>query len=109
MEIKLNNKKFHKSNYPKIIDIEFNQLYKKENVEIENEIDIDEFFEIYDKLFYNIPIEGEFNSHQYIIQKSTDYTGINQNTEIEDLLLQEINQLRLELLESRQIIDDLTK
>jgi len=99
---------FDKNKYPNIIDVNFNQLFNN-NGEETNLVTVDEFFQIYDNIFYSIPIEGEFNSHKELIKRSTEYVGETQNTEEIDLLLEEINQLRLDLLESRQIIEDLTK
>lgn len=100
---------FNKDIYPKIIDINFSQLIQPQQLVISSSLTVDEFFDEYDKLFFEIPIDGSSNSHKYIIKRSTEYVGESQNTEEVDLLLDEINQLRLELLEARQIIDDLTK
>lgn len=100
---------FSKDIYPNIINTEFNQLIPPTSENETLEITVDEFFEIYNNLFYEIPIDGEFNSHKYIIKQSTEYVGESQNTEEIDLLLEEINQLRLELLEARQTIDELTQ
>lgn len=106
--INIKKRVFLKNTYPNIIDVEFNQLITQSPIEVE-ETTVDEFFEIYNNLFYEIPIDGDFNSHKYIIKQSTEYVGESQNTEEIDLLLEEINQLRLELLEARQTIDELTQ
>jgi hypothetical protein len=99
---------FDKNKYPKIIDIEFSQLINKE-LEESTPLTVDDFFELYNNLFFDIPIDGEINSHKELIKRSTEYVGETQNTDEIDLLLDEINQLRLELLEARQTIDELTK
>ena len=70
---------------------------------------VDQFFNEYNNLFYEIPTEGNFNSHLELIQRSTEYVGVNQNTGEIDALLDEINQLRLENLTLQQTVDDLTK
>jgi hypothetical protein len=106
-EVILEKDIINKNNYPKIIDIEFKYLLK-ENEEEEIRT-VDDFFSDYDRLFFEIPLEGEFNSHRELIKRSTEYIGEEINSDKEDLLLEEINQLRLELLESRQIIENLTK
>ncbi len=106
--IEMKKRVFDKIKYPNIIDTEFNQLFTTSNEDITT-ITVDEFFELYNTLFFEIPIEGNLNSHKYIIKQSTEYVGETQNIEEIDLLLEEINQLRLELLEARQTIDDLTQ
>lgn len=107
MDVNLKKNVFEKNNYKKIIDTEFNYLNKEEVVS--SSLSLDEFFIEYERLFFDIPLDGTLNSHKYLIKKSTEYVGETQNTDKEDLLLEEINQLRLELLQTRQIIDDLTQ
>lgn len=106
--IKLNKDVFPKENYPKIIDTQFSQLIKTQPA-LPEDVTVDEFFELYNKLFFEIPIDGEIGSHKELIIRSTEYVGESQNTEEIDLLLDEINQLRLDLLEARQTIEDLTQ
>jgi len=107
--LNLNRITFDKNDYPKVIDTEFSQLITPNLISIPNIPTVDEFFELYDSLFFEIPIDGDVNSHKELIKRSTEYVGETQNTEEIDLLLEEINQLRLELLEARQLIDDLTQ
>ena len=106
-EILLEKQTINKNIYPKIIDTEFKYLIPEQN--IIDELTVDEFFDENDRLFFDIPVEGDFNSHREIVKRSTEYIGEELNSDREDLLLEEINQLRLELLEARQIIDNLTK
>lgn len=107
--IQLSRITFDKNDYPKVIDTEFSQLIHPNQLITPDIVTVDEFFELYDSLFFEIPIDGEINSHKELIKRSTEYVGETQNTEEIDLLLEEINQLRLELLEARQLIDDLTQ
>jgi hypothetical protein len=106
--INLEKEIFDKNKYPKIIDIEFTQLINREQTQTESQT-VDDFFDLYNTLFFDIPIDGDLNSHKELIKRSTEYVGETQNTDEIDLLLDEINQLRLELLEARQIIDELTQ
>ncbi len=92
--------------YPKVIDTEFNQLLNQQGEE-ETEFTLDEFFELYDQLFYQIPKEGEINSHQFILQREAEYLGIVLNQDDLQALLDEITNLRQELLDSQTIIKDL--
>ena len=55
---------------------------------------VGDFFTIYQTLFYQIPKEGDINSHEFLIRESTEYTGlVAQQVEI-DALLAEIDELR---------------
>lgn len=61
-----------------------------------------EFFAAYDELYLEIPIQGETNSHQYLIEQSSKLYEIeNRAAEIQPLL-DEIAQLRRELLAAQQ-------
>jgi hypothetical protein len=107
-EIKLIKTAYGKITYPNVIETEFTQLIKPPTVVTDNSITIDEFFKAYDDLFFEIPASGNFNSHEELIKRSTEYTGVTQTTEEIDALLEEINQLRLDNLNLQQTIDGLT-
>lgn len=106
-KIELNKTVYGKVTYPNVIDIEFSQLIKPQVEEVDTTVTVEQFFQYYDDLFYDIPISGDFNSHTELIKRSTEYVGVNQNTEEIDALLDEINQLRLENLTQQQTIDEL--
>ena len=80
------------------------------NNNLEEEFTIDEFFQLYEELFTQIPREGDINSHRYILNKEAEYLGatINDGLDVQ-ALLQEITSLRNGILDSQQIIKDLTK
>ena len=66
---------------------------------------VGDFFNIYETLFYQIPKEGDVNSHTFLIRESTEYTlYVSQQEEI-DALLEEINLLRLQNLD---LVKDMT-
>ena len=70
--------------------------------------EIDKFFQDYNTLFFLIPKTGGINSHEYLIQKSSeyiDYTPVNDNIQV---LIDEINQLQRQNLELNQQIVNLT-
>jgi len=68
---------------------------------------VEELFRLYDKLFYSIPPEGEINSHEYILQRSSEIADYEKNLDDIQPLLDEIAQLRQQLLEANQQIFDL--
>jgi hypothetical protein len=104
--IQLNKTVYGKITYPNVIDTEFTQLIRPTTEVVDTTITIDEFFQAYNDLFFEIPAAGDFNSHEELIKRSTEYTGINQTSEEIDALLEEINQLRLENLSQQQQIDE---
>jgi len=106
--IQLNKTVYGKVTYPNVINTEFTQLLRPQTEITSSAMTVDQFFQGYDDLFYEIPTEGDFHSHLELIKRSTEYVGVNQNTEEIDALLDEINQLRLENLTQQQTIDELT-
>ena len=52
---------FDKDQFGKVIDTEFHQLINSKNVEETPVFTINDFFQLYDNLFYQIPKEGDTN------------------------------------------------
>lgn len=67
----------------------------------------EELFRLYEKLYYVIDVEGEENSHQYLVKKSSELLTFDKVTEDIQPLLDEITQLREQLLLANQQIIDL--
>lgn len=87
------------------LDTEFNVF--KEVVEEQDTDTVEELFRLYDRLFYSIPIEGENRSHTYILERSSELADFDKSTEEIQPLLDEITQLREQLLDANQQIFDL--
>lgn len=68
---------------------------------------VEEFFRLYQKLYYEIPLEGTSNSHEFLIRESSKLVDIEKDNENIQPLLDEITQLRTRLLEANQTIIDL--
>ena len=100
---------FNKDTYGRVIDTQFHQLLNQEVIEETPSYTVDDFFQLYDELFYQIPKEGDVNSHQYILQREADYLGISISPDDIQALLDEITSLRQQVLETQQTINDLTK
>lgn len=100
---------FNKDTYGRVIDTQFRQLINQGVVDETPSFTIDDFFQLYEDLFYQIPKEGDSNSHQYILQKEADYLGISISQDDVQALLDEITLLRQQVLETQQTINDLTK
>ena len=98
---------FSKEQYTKVIDTSFKELgVQTIQEQIVIQPNVNEFFSLYNELFYNIPELGETNSHEYLIKKSSEYINFEANQEEIDALQAEIAQLRTDLLDAqRQIVE----
>lgn len=106
-QVQLNKTVYGKITYPNVINTQFTQLVGANPADGPAPITVEEFFQAYDDLFFEIPIDGEFNSHLELIKRSTEYVGVNQTSDEIDALLTEINQLKLENLRLNQQLDEL--
>jgi hypothetical protein len=100
---------FNKDTYSRVVDTQFSQLINQGAEEETLSFTVDDFFQLYDEVFYQIPKEGDTNSHQYILQREADYLGISISQDDVQALLNEITSLRQQVLEAQQTINDLTK
>ena len=105
--IEFNKQVYNKLQYEKVIDTSFKQLgVQPIQEQIQEQPTTNDFFEMYNELFYDIPETGAINSHEYLIQKSSEYVGFEANQEEIEALQNEIAQLRTELLDAqKQIIE----
>ena len=106
-EINLNKTVYSKETYSKVIDTSFSQLgVKTIQEQLEDQPTVNDFFILYNELFYDIPENGEVNSHEYLIKQSTEYIKFDEINEEIEALQQEITQLRIDLLgEQKRFIE----
>jgi hypothetical protein len=95
---------FDKDKFHHTVDNKFTQLVDTVDPSL---FDIDlatqeDFWILYDKFFYQIPKKGDINSHEYLINTSSDYANYDAQQEEIAALLEEIAELRQENLELRQ-------
>jgi hypothetical protein len=90
------------SNYDKVLDTEFKTFLTNPTV---NTLTLEEFFQNYNDLFYQIPKEGDSNSHTYILDQTLQYLNLKLANDAEiQLLLDEITNLRRQLLLDAEVI-----
>ncbi len=100
-KIDLIKKVYSKTEYPKIIDTQFQQLgVISVNEQIEETTTVQQFFEYYNELFYDIPSYGSSNSHEFLVKTSGEYINFDEENEIIVALRAEITQLRKDLLQA---------
>ena len=104
--IQMSKEVYGKITFPRVIDTEFTEFISPATSSFEPTVP--EFFQFYEDLFYQIPVEGDVNSQEYLVKRSSEYIGETvQNDEI-NALLEEINTLRQDLLDANQTIVDLS-
>jgi hypothetical protein len=107
-QIPIEKQVFDKNTFGKVVNTQFNQLLNQQGTETTQVITVDEFFVLYDEVFYQIPKEGETNSHRFILQREAEYLGvIIDQTDIQ-ALLDEITSLRQQVLDSQTLLKDLS-
>ncbi len=109
-KIKLKREVFKKKDFKKSINVNFEELIDPQPDPSFFDINlatIEDFFVLYEKLFYDIPKEGN-NSHEFLVESSGEYINFERdNKEIKELI-DEITQLRTENLELYKKIIDVT-
>jgi len=103
-QIKLTKQVYDKNQYQKVIDTSFTQLVQPVSAFTGSTLPtVNQFFDYYNQLFFDIPKFGETNSHEYLIKTSQEYIGISNvvNDEIQ-ALIDEITELRQENLDLQQ-------
>jgi hypothetical protein len=107
--IKFEKNIFSKENFDKVVDNRFKQLLNDSGT-VEEVFTIDDFFQLYENLFFQIPKEGEIQSHRFILTQTAEYLGISINDETDvQALLNEITSLRSELLNVNKTLLDSVK
>jgi hypothetical protein len=98
--ISLNRQVFDKQQFENTVDTSFTQL----NIPVTSSTTttpptIEQFFDFYNQLFYQIPKLGDTNSHSYLVKTSGEYIGNTQNDDVIQALIDEINVLRQQVLD----------
>jgi hypothetical protein len=107
-QIPIEKQVFDKNSFNRVVNTQFNQLLNNQPINETPVVTVDDFFILYDQLFYQIPKEGDINSHRFILQKEADYLGVIINQDDIQVLLDEITSLRQQVLDTQSIIKDLT-
>ena len=103
--VNLNRQVFNKQKFNDTVDTTFSELGVQEpdlGFFDLNLATVDDFFILYNKLFFEIPKEGAINSHTFLVKESGDYVGSQQINDEIQALLQEITDIREENLELRK-------
>ena len=100
-QILIQKQVFDKDTFEKVVDTQFSQLINLQASDVAVPLTVDEFFKLYEEIYYQIPKEGDINSHRYILEKEADYLGVNLNNDDIQALLDEITTLRQTVLDTQ--------
>jgi hypothetical protein len=106
-QIPIQKQVFDKNQYGKVIDNQFRYLLNQQVEEETPSFTLEDFFELYDQLFYQIPKEGDIESHRFILQREADYLGVIINQDDIQALLDEITSLRQQVLDAQTALNEL--
>ena len=107
-QIPIEKQVFDKDAFGKVINTQFSYLLNNQAEETPT-FTIEDFFQLYEDLFYQIPKEGDTNSHRYILEKEADYLGIIINQDDIQALLDEITNLRQQVLDTQTALSEISK
>lgn len=105
-EVQIKKTVYNNESLSKIVDRAFKTF--GETVPEQDTDTVEEFFRLYDKLYLDIPVNGDSNSHEYLITKSSELVDVDIDNEAIQPLLDEISELRQQLLEANIEITNLT-
>lgn len=100
--VNLVRKIYGTATYNKAVDTQFTELSIPSVETPEQLITVNQFFEYYDQLFFDIPVSGSTNSHVYLVERSQEYIGGSVIDAEKQALIEEINSLRQQLLDINQ-------
>jgi len=106
----LNRDVFNKTAFNNTVDTSFTELDQAPpdlSFFDPNLATVNDFFNIYQNLFYQIPKFGETNSHEFLVVESTAYSNVIENQEQIDALLEEIVDLREQNLQLQLDVNEL--
>jgi hypothetical protein len=84
--------------YKNVIDVDFSEFITQTKPTPVAELDIFDFFRLYNQLFYTIPLTGD-NSHTTLIENSSQYVGSNAIDIEKQALIEEINTLKQQIVD----------
>ena len=100
--VSLVKKVYGVNTYNKVINTSFSEFIKPAIITQSTSVTIDQFFQYYDQLFYDIPVTGDVNSHSYLVAKSQQYIGGSVIDAEKQALINEINSLRQQIIDLSQ-------
>ena len=101
-QVNLVKEVYGRNTYTRVVDTSFSELYAPVTASIapSSALTVEQFFDVYNALFFQIPATGQVNSHEYLVQRSSQYLGGATVSANEQAYIDEINSLREQLLQT---------
>ena len=99
-EIKIQKKVYDPKTFDKVIDRNFKTFAQPEDPALQPTVE--DFFNLYEELYYEIPLQGDNQSHNHLVQRSSELLDFKKDTQDIQPLLDEIATLREQVLEYQQ-------
>ena len=97
-EIQIRKTVNSKEEFEKVIDTSF-KIFVDPTVKVNTDT-VEELFRMYSKLYYEIAVDGDVNSHSFLIKESSKLVNFEKDLSEIQPLLDEISELRERLLEA---------
>lgn len=95
---------YTKEQLGRIFDPEFREFETDPGL---GQTDLDEFFRLYNELFFDIPLNGANNSHEFLLRRSSEVARLDEVPLDIQPLLDEIASLRRQLLDANRRVLEL--
>lgn len=93
---------YNKDHIGKVVKREFTTFTQP--VPEDTQLSIEDFFALYEELFYEIPINGEDGTHEYLVKRSSELYKLDESTQDIQPLLDEISNLRAQIIDNESEI-----
>jgi len=107
-QIPIERQVFDKDTFGRVINTQFSQLLNQQQAEENPVFTLEDFFELYESLFFQIPKEGDNESHRYILEKTAEYLGVIISQDDIQALLDEITNLRQQVLDLQTTLSSIS-
>lgn len=102
--VDFNKRVYSKNSFQKTVDRSFREFGQQPSESVKT---VEQFFRDYEELFYQIPATGSANSHQYLVEQSSQLYKADQDFIDIQPLIDEITELKKQNVEYLQQIADL--
>lgn len=103
-KISFEKRVYEKKAFNEVIDRSFQEFAQTPTESIKT---VDQFFRDYEDLYFQIPVSGSINSHQYLVEKSSLMYKVEETLVDIQPLLDEITSLKNQVIQDQQTIVDL--
>lgn len=102
--VDFNKRVYSKTPFLETVDRSFKEFGQQPTESVKS---VEQFFQDYEELFFQIPATGSSNSHEYLIEKSSQICNVDQEMIDIQPLIDEITALKIQNVDYQQKIIDL--